>query len=137
MKRLIYILLGVLFGMAMYKAEAASWFRIYEMFNFQSIHMYGFIATALLIGVIGIQWMKRREAKDIDGQVITIKPKSKTIPRYLIGGIFFGMGWALVGACPGPVFVLIGAGVFPMLVVAVFALAGTYLYGVLKDKLPH
>ncbi|QBQ40206.1 DUF6691 family protein [Sphingobacterium psychroaquaticum] len=137
MKRLIYILLGVLFGMAMYKAEAASWFRIYEMFNFQSIHMYGFIATALLIGVIGIQWMKRSGAKDIDGQVITIKPKSKTIPRYLIGGIFFGMGWALVGACPGPVFVLIGAGVFPMLVVAIFALAGTYLYGMLKDKLPH
>ena len=137
MKRLLYILLGVVFGMAMYKAEAASWFRIFEMFNFQSIHMYGFMASALLIGVIAVQWIKRTQAKDVDGQAIVIAPKSKTIARYLIGGVFFGMGWALVGACPGPVFALIGAGVMPMLVVALFALLGTYIYGVLKDKLPH
>lgn len=137
MKRLLYILLGVVFGMAMYKAEAASWFRIFEMFNFQSIHMYGFMASALFIGVIGVQWMKRTASKDVDGERIVIVPKQKTIARYLIGGIFFGMGWALVGSCPGPVFALIGAGVMPMVLVAFFALIGTYIYGLLKDKLPH
>ncbi|MCY4780455.1 YeeE/YedE thiosulfate transporter family protein [Sphingobacterium sp. UT-1RO-CII-1] len=137
MKRLIYILLGVVFGMAMYKAEAASWFRIYEMFNFQSFHMYGFMATALLIGVIGTQWIKKSDAKDIDGKKIVIQPKSNSIKRYLYGGVFFGMGWALIGACPGPIFALIGAGVLPMVLVAVFALLGTYLYGIIRDKLPH
>lgn len=137
MKRLIYIILGVFFGMAMYKAEAASWFRIYEMFNFQSFHMYGFMATALFIGVIGTQWIKKSEAKDIDGEKIVIQAKNKSIKRYLYGGVFFGMGWALVGACPGPIFALIGAGVLPMIVVAAFALLGTYLYGIMRDKLPH
>lgn len=137
MKRVIYIVLGVFFGMAMYKAEAASWFRIYEMFNFQSFHMYGFMATALFIGIIGTQWIKKNNTKDIDGKKIVIQPKSKSIKRYLYGGVFFGMGWALVGACPGPIFALIGAGVLPMILVAVFALLGTYLYGILRDKLPH
>lgn len=137
MKRLVYIVLGIFFGMAMYKAEAASWFRIYEMFNFQSIHMYGFMATALFIGVIGTQWIKRIEAKDVDGNKIVISPKNMSIKRYLYGGIFFGMGWALVGACPGPIFALIGAGVFPMIIVAAFALLGTYIYGLLRSKLPH
>jgi len=137
MKRLIYILLGVVFGMAMYKAEAASWFRIYEMFNFASFHMYGFIASALVIGFVAVQLMKRRHAVAVDGKPIIFVPKAKTVWRYLLGGICFGMGWALVGACPGPVFVLIGAGLMPMVVVAIFALLGTYLYGLIKDKLPH
>ena len=137
MRKLVYVLLGVVFGMAMYKAEAASWFRIYEMFNFQSFHMYGFMATALAIGVVSVQLIKRKKAKDISGQPIVIAPKNKSIPRYLIGGILFGLGWALVGACPGPVFVLIGAGVYPMLIVTAFAVLGTYLYGLVKDKLPH
>ena len=137
MKKLIYILLGVVFGMAMYKAEAASWFRIFEMFNFGSFHMYGFIATALAVGVVAVQLMKRNNSVAVDGKPIVFMPKAKTVWRYLIGGILFGMGWALVGACPGPVFVLIGAGVMPMLVVAFFALLGTYFYGLIKDKLPH
>lgn len=137
MRKLIYILLGVVFGMAMYKAEAASWFRIYEMFNFQSFHMYGFIGTALIIGVVAFQIIKRNQKKDVDGNAIVIPPKAKSIPRYLIGGVLFGLGWALVGACPGPIFVLIGAGVYPMIIVAVFAVLGTYLYGIVKDKLPH
>jgi len=137
MKKLIYILLGVVFGMAMYKAEAASWFRIYEMFNFQSFHMYGFIGTALLIGLPVVQYLKYKKAKDIEGNEIVIQPKKMSIPRYLIGGILFGLGWALVGACPGPIFVLIGAGLYPMLIVAIFAVIGTYLYGLIKDKLPH
>ena len=137
MRSLIYILLGVVFGVTMYKAETASWFRIYEMFNFQSFHMYGFIGSALVVGLIGIQFMKKNKIKNVEGETIQIEPKIKSIPRYLIGGIFFGLGWALVGACPGPIFVLVGAGLYPMLIVVLGALAGTYLYGLLKNKLPH
>ena len=137
MRSLVYIFLGVIFGVTMYKAETASWFRIYEMFNFQSFHMYGFIGSALVIGLIGIQIMKKKEAKDVDGKPIVIQPKTKSIARYLIGGIFFGLGWALVGACPGPIFVLLGAGVLPMIIVIVGALLGTYLYGIIKNKIPH
>jgi len=137
MKQLIYIFLGIIFGLAMYKAEAASWFRIYEMFNFHSFHMYGFIATALFIGLIGVQWIKRTDKKDVNGLPIKIAPKEKSVTRYLVGGIFFGLGWALVGACPGPIFVLLGAGMLPMLVVIIFALLGTYLYGIIKNYLPH
>jgi len=137
MRSIIYILLGIVFGITMYKAETASWFRIYEMFNFQSFHMYGFIGSALAIGIIGIQLIKKKKTKNIDGKPIDIQPKNKSIVRYLIGGIFFGLGWALVGACPGPIFVLLGAGLFPMLIVIVGALLGTYLYGILRNKLPH
>lgn len=137
MKNLIYIILGVVFGIVMYKAEAASWFRIYEMFHFQSFHMYGFIGSALVVGVIGIQLIKRKQLKDVSGQPILIVPKAKSVYRYLIGGIFFGMGWALVGACPGPMFVLVGAGVWPMLVVIAGAVLGTFIYGRVKNYLPH
>lgn len=137
MKKLIYILLGVAFGIVMYKAEAASWFRIYEMFSFQSFHMFGFMATALLIGVPAVQYLKRKKVKNVNGDAVCIAPKAKSIPRYLIGGILFGLGWALVGACPGPVFVLIGSGLYSMLIVAGFAILGTYLYGLVKDKLPN
>ncbi|MGN5953069.1 DUF6691 family protein [Sphingobacterium lactis] len=137
MRQTIYILLGILFGIVMYKAEAASWFRIYEMFNFQSFHMFGFMATALAIGVTAFYFIKRSNAKDATGQPISMADKAKSIPRYLIGGILFGLGWALAGACPGPIFVLIGAGMYPMLIVAGFAILGTYLYGLMKDKLPH
>ncbi|TDQ79980.1 DUF6691 family protein [Sphingobacterium yanglingense] len=136
MRQLVFIVLGVLFGVVMYKAEAASWFRIYEMFNFQSFHMYGFMGSALAVGIVGVQWMKR-SAKNVDGERVAVAPKQKSITRYLVGGIFFGLGWALVGACPGPMFVLLGAGVLPMLIVIVSALFGTFIYGVLKDKLPH
>lgn len=136
MKRTIYVLLGLLFGMVMYKGEAASWFRIFEMFNFQSFHMYGFIASALFVGVVGV-YMLKRIGRQADGKPIVIVPKEKTVYRYLLGGIIFGLGWALVGACPGPIFVLIGAGVWSMVVVAAFALLGTYLYALLKNKLPH
>lgn len=121
----------------MYKAEAASWFRIYEMFHFQSFHMYGFIGSALVVGVIGVQLIKRKQLKDVSGQPIVIQPKVKSIARYLIGGIFFGMGWALVGACPGPMFVLLGAGIWPMLVVIAGAVLGTFIYGKIKNYLPH
>ncbi len=137
MKNLIYIVIGFFFGVVMYKSEAASWFRIYEMFNFQSFHMYGLMGTALFFGVIGVQIIKRKKVKDINGQPIIIPNKDKSIARYLIGGIFFGLGWALAGACPGPMFVLTGAGYFPILIVILGAVLGTWIYGMLKSKLPH
>ena len=137
MRSIIYIILGVIFGITMYKAETASWFRIVEMFQFRSFHMYGFIGSALLIGVIAIQIIKRKHAKDIDGNTIQIIPKDKSIKRYLFGGILFGLGWALIGACPGPVFVLLGSGLYSMIIVIFAALTGTWLYGILKHKLPH
>ena len=136
MRTSLFLILGALFGIVMYKAEAASWFRIVEMFSFASFHMYGFIGSALFVGLIGVQWMKR-SGKNIDGEKIVIADKTKSIARYLIGGIFFGLGWAMVGACPGPIFALLGAGVWPMIIVIASALAGTYLYGLMKDKLPH
>ncbi len=136
MRAILFLVLGTLFGIVMYKAEAASWFRIVEMFSFASFHMYGFIGSALVVGLIGLQWMKK-SVKNVDGDNIVIEDKKKSIPRYLLGGIFFGLGWAMVGACPGPIFVLLGAGVWPMLIVIASALAGTYLYGLIKDKLPH
>lgn len=137
MRNLLYIAIGIVFGITMYKAEAASWFRIYEMFHFQSFHMYGFIGSALVVGLIGVQWIKRSEKNDVDGNKITIVPKEKSITRYLIGGIFFGLGWALIGACPGPMFVLVGVGVWSMLIVIFGAILGTFIYGKIKHKLPH
>lgn len=137
MRSILYIVLGVIFGITMYKAETASWFRIVEMFQFQSFHMFGFIGSALIIGVIGIQIIKRKNAKDVDGHPIVINPKDKSLSRYLLGGTAFGLGWALIGACPGPLFVLLGAGTYSILIVILAALTGTWLYGILKDKLPH
>ncbi|WP_066217539.1 YeeE/YedE family protein [Formosa haliotis] len=137
MKKIIYILLGLIFGVVMYKSEAASWFRIYEMFRFESFHMYGIIGTALVFGIIFIQLIKRFHIKTFDGQAITIEDKDKSVYRYLFGGIIFGLGWALAGACPGPIFVLIGAGFLPVLIVLISAVLGTFVYGLLRDKLPH
>lgn len=137
MKNIIYLVIGTFFGVLMYKSEAASWFRIYEMFNFQSFHMYGLMGSALVIGIALVQLIKRRKMKNIDGEPIIIEEKDKSIKRYLYGGIIFGLGWALAGACPGPMFVLTGAGYFPILVVIFGAVLGTWLYGLLKNKLPH
>lgn len=137
MKKIVFIILGVVFGIVMYKAEAASWFRIVEMFKFQSFHMYGFIGSALIVGVVGIQLFKKFDTKSIEGKELALEPKAKSIPRYLIGGTFFGLGWALVGACPGPIFVLLGSGMFSIGIVIIGALLGTYLYGIIRNKLPH
>ncbi|MDO6597432.1 YeeE/YedE thiosulfate transporter family protein [Oceanihabitans sp. 2_MG-2023] len=137
MKQILFILIGFIFGIIMYKSEAASWFRIYEMFQFQSFHMYGIIGTALAFGVLFVQMIKRYKIKSFDGKPIVILPKEKSFSRYMIGGIIFGLGWALAGACPGPIFVLIGAGYLPILIVLFAAVFGTFLYGLLKDKLPH
>ncbi|MGN0002790.1 MAG: DUF6691 family protein [Sphingobacterium composti] len=137
MRNIVFLLVGVFFGILMFKSEAASWFRIYEMFNFQSFHMFGLMGTALATGVILVQIIKRKKVKDIDNNAIVIPDKDKSITRYLVGGSIFGLGWALAGACPGPIFVLTGAGYLPMLVVLASALVGTWIYGLLKDKLPH
>lgn len=137
MKTIIYLAIGIVFGITMFKSEAASWFRIYEMFRFESFHMYGIIGVAVVLGVLINQTIKRLEIKSFSGDKINFTPKDKSISRYLIGGIIFGLGWALAGACPGPMFTLIGAGFLPILVVILFAVLGTYVYGILKDKLPH
>lgn len=121
----------------MFKSEAASWFRIYEMFQFQSFHMYGIMGSALVLGIIGVQIIKRKKLRSFFGKPIEFTPKDKSFSRYMYGGIIFGLGWALAGACPGPIFTLVGAGFLPILIVFFGALLGTFLYGLLRKKLPH
>ena len=137
MKYLKYILVGFFFGIILTKSEAVSWYRIYEMFQFQSFHMYGIIMTAIATGLIGIQIIKVKKIKDIHGNLIVIQDKEKGNIRYWIGGVLFGLGWAMVGACPGPIFILLGAGFISVGLVLIGAVFGTFLYGVFKDKLPH
>ena len=137
MKLLKYIVVGFVFGIILTKAEAVSWYRIYEMFQFQSIHMYGIITVAIITGVVGIQLIKRKQLKDIDGHPIIIQDKEKGNIRYWVGGILFGLGWAMVGACPGPIFILLGSGFLSVGLILLGAVFGTFLYGVLKDKIPH
>lgn len=137
MRTLIYLCIGLFFGITLYKSEVASWYRIYEMFRFESFHMYGVIGVAVALGLISVQLIKRFNIKSIYGEKIVFHPKNKSVARYLFGGIIFGLGWALVGACPGPMFALIGAGFFPLLIVVISAILGTFLYGVLRHKLPH
>ena len=137
MKFLKFGLLGIVFGIVMAKSEAISWFRIQEMFRFQSFHMYGIIGTAVILGVIGVALIKKYKIRDYHGNPIQFSQKDKSIWRYLLGGSIFGLGWALSGACPGPMVVNIGYGFLSMAIVLFFALVGTYLYGVLRTKLPH
>ena len=137
MRTLIYLCIGILFGITMFKSEAASWFRIYEMFKFESFHMYGIIGSALAIGIIVVQTIKRFKIKSFYGEIIHFNPKQKSFSRYMFGGIIFGLGWALAGACPGPMFTLLGAGFIPILVVIAASILGTFLYGKLKNRLPH
>ncbi|SDG16862.1 DUF6691 family protein [Chitinophaga filiformis] len=136
-KSIRYILTGILFGIIMSKSEAVSWYRIQEMFRFQSFHMYGIIGSAVITGIITIFLIKRYGLKDINGTTITFQDKALQWKRYFTGGIIFGLGWALTGACPGPIFVLLGQGFPVMLLVIAGALLGTYTYGVIKDRLPH
>lgn len=137
MKVIKYLIVGFIFGIVLTKSEAVSWYRMYEMFHFQSFHMYGIIGSAIATGLIGLQIIKRKNIKDIKGSPIVIADKEPGSYRYWIGGVFFGLGWALAGACPGPIFILIGAGYLPMIFVLVGALIGTFIYGAVKDFLPH
>ena len=137
MRTLIYLFIGILFGITMFKSEAASWFRIYEMFKFESFHMYGIIGSALAIGIIVVQFIQRFKIKSFYGEEIKFYPKEKSFSRYIFGGIIFGLGWALSGACPGPMFTLVGVGFFPITIVIISSIIGTFIYGLLKNKLPH
>jgi len=138
MSNLKSLLAGIFFGFILIKSEVVSWFRIQEMFRFQSIFMYGVIGLAVLVGIISIKIIKRYNIKDINGNPISIPPKDDSqVARYIIGGICFGLGWALLGACPGPLFALLGTGISVMLIPIVSAIAGTWVYGKLRDSLPH
>lgn len=137
MKFIKFLIAGIIFGIVMAKSEAISWFRIQEMFRFQAFHMYGIIGVAVVLGVIGVYLIKKFKLRDISGNPIVFYPKDKSIIRYLIGGSIFGMGWALSGACPGPMVVNIGYGYLSMVIVFTFAVVGTYLYGVIRNFLPH
>lgn len=137
MKNIKFILTGMLLGIVLVKSEAVSWYRIFEMFHFESFHMYGIIGSAILTGIPLIQLSKKFKIKNDKGDPIILEPKEKSKYRYLIGGSIFGLGWALTGACPGPIFTLIGTGLLSMIIVLLAAVAGTFVYGLLKTKLPH
>lgn len=138
MKTITYFAIGILFGITLYMSEVSSWFRIYEMFQFNAFHMYGVIGSALFFGTIITFLIKKMGAKSVfDHAPITIVDKEKGWKRYLLGGIIFGCGWAISGACPGPMFSLLGAGFLPILIVIASATFGTFVYGALQSKLPH
>jgi hypothetical protein len=137
MKFLKYIIVGFVFGIVLTKSEAVSWYRIYEMFQFQSFHMYGIIMVAVATGIVGLQIIKKLQLKNIKGDAFLVPDKEEGSMRYWIGGLLFGLGWGLVGSCPGPIFILIGAGFLPVILVLVGALLGTFIYGLIKDNLPH
>ncbi len=135
---ILYLFSGIFFGFVLMKSEVVSWFRIQEMFRFDAFHMYGIIGLAIFVGMISIQIIKKMNAKDRNGNPITVAPKDSTqVKRYIIGGTFFGLGWALLGACPAPMFALLGSGLTVMIVPIITATLGTYVYGVLQQKLPH
>lgn len=136
MKNLKYLVLGVLFGIILTKSEVVSWFRIQEMFRFQSFHMYGIIGSAIVVALISIQLIKRNRLKSINGEEIKLADKMYNHGTW-IGGIIFGLGWALTGACPGPMFAQLGSGVAGSAVLILAALAGTWSYSALREKLPH
>lgn len=137
MKYLKFLALGLLFGVVLSKAEVVSWYRIYEMFRLQSFHMYGIIGSAVIIGALLVFFIKRSNMKSMKGEVIQIAPKDKGVVRYLAGGTLFGLGWALTGACPGPMFILVGQGFMAIGVVIAAAILGTLFYGVIRKHLPH
>jgi uncharacterized protein len=137
-----YLLIGAYLGVVFVQSEVVSWFRIQEMFRFQSFHMYGIIGTAVMVAAISVWLIKRLGLTTVHGEPIRLAPKEwgdSRIPgaRYLIGGTLFGMGWALLGACPGPMFALVGAGVGILSVGLVSAVLGTWAYAALRTRLPH
>jgi uncharacterized protein len=131
-----YALVGILFGIVLVKAEVISWFRIQEMFRLQSFHMYGVIGTAVVVGIISVALIKRFNVKTIYGEPIEFHPK-KFNKGQIIGGLIFGFGWAMTGACPGPLFAQIGTGALVVIVTLLSAIAGTWVYGYFRDRLPH
>ena len=131
-----YLIVGIFFGIVFVKAEIISWFRIQEMFHLQSFFMYGVIGSAVVVGLISVQVIKKFNIKTIQGEKIEIQPKTFNKGQ-IYGGLLFGFGWAITGACPGPLFAQIGTGVTVIVVTLVSAIFGTWVYGLIKDKLPH
>jgi uncharacterized membrane protein YedE/YeeE len=131
-----YTFIGILFGIVFVKAEIVSWFRIQEMFRFQSFHMYGIIGSAVVVGLISVLLIKRFNIKTIYGETIEFHPKTFNKGQ-IFGGLLFGLGWAITGACPGPLFAQIGTGATVISITLLSAIAGTWTYGLLRDKLPH
>lgn len=131
-----YLIVGTIFGIVFVKAEIISWFRIQEMFRLQSFHMYGVIGTAVVVGLISVQLIKRFNIKTLAGETVSIP--NKTFDKgQIYGGLIFGLGWAITGACPGPLFAQIGSGFLAITVTFASAVAGTWLYGAFQNKLPH
>jgi uncharacterized membrane protein YedE/YeeE len=131
-----YLAVGIVFGVVFVKAEIISWFRIQEMFRLQSFHMYGVIGTAVVVGAISVFLIKKLKIKTIHGEEITFTDK-KFNKGQIYGGLIFGLGWAVTGACPGPLFAQLGTGVLAIIIVIISAVAGTWVYGKFRDKLPH
>ncbi len=136
MKNIKFLLFGVIFGIILTKSEVISWFRIQEMFRFQSFHMYGIIGSAILVGFVSIQLLKKLKVKSSDGSDI-IYPHKPLDKGAIFGGTIFGLGWALTGACPAPIFALVGSGYTVFIITLISAAAGTFVYGLIKEKLPH
>jgi len=137
MKYVRFLLLGVFFGIILSKSEVISWYRIQEMFRFQDFHMYGVIGTAVITGILVIQFIKKNKLKDSQGELIQIPDQEPGLARNLIGGAIFGLGWAITGACPGPLFILVGHQGWVFLLAIAGALLGTFTYGLIEKKLPH
>lgn len=131
-----YAVVGLVFGIVFVKAEIISWFRIQEMFRLQSFHMYGVIGTAVVVGAISVWIIKRFKVKTIDGEQVEFHPKQFNKGQ-IFGGLLFGLGWAITGACPGPLFAQIGTGALVIGVTLLSAVAGTWVYGYFREKLPH
>lgn len=131
-----YLFVGLIFGVLFVKAEVVSWFRIQEMFRLQSFHMFGIIGSAVVIGMISVWLIKRFDIKTLSGEKITFNDK-KFNKGQIYGGVLFGLGWGLTGACPGPVFAQIGLGATVVIVTLISAVAGTWVYGRFRDQLPH
>ena len=137
MKHIIALVLGTLFGLILVKAEVLSWFRIQEMFAFQSFHMFGIIGSAVGVGALSVWLIHTFKVKSVEGNVIELKDKA---PRYVsayLGGTAFGLGWAMTGACPGPMYALVGSGTTIMLLAIVAGVLGVLTYAALRNKLPH
>ncbi|NML38882.1 YeeE/YedE family protein [Chitinophaga sp. G-6-1-13] len=134
--QLKYLLIGTLFGIIFVKAEVISWFRIQEMFRLQSFHMYGVIGSAVMVGMLSVWLIKKFNVKTLDGETVTFHPK-KFNKGQIYGGLIFGLGWAITGACPGPLFAQIGVGATVVAVTLLSAIAGTWVYGRFRDQLPH
>jgi uncharacterized protein len=136
MKNIRFLLVGVFFGIVQVKSQVLSWFRIQEMFHLQSFYMFGVIGSAVLTGMISVQIIRRAGIRTLEGEAVQI-PVKKFHWGNVIGGLLFGFGWAITGACPGPLYALIGSGYFVVLVTLLSAIAGTWCYGLLRGKLPH